>query len=142
MAKQTINIGAVPNDGTGDPLRDAFDKCNDNFNELYSKQIRRNLQTGLTYGVVSSDADDGITVVRQNAAANTITLPLNSNQAIDVDKQVEIISIGAGQTTIDVETGVTINGVVDGSVVINTQYQGAVAWKFATDEWIVIGDVT
>lgn len=35
MAKQTINIGTSANDGTGDPLRDAFDKCNDNFTELY-----------------------------------------------------------------------------------------------------------
>ena len=36
MAKQTVNIGTAPNDGTGDPLRTAFDKCNDNFDELYS----------------------------------------------------------------------------------------------------------
>lgn len=36
MAKQVINIGTVANDGTGDPLRTAFDKANDNFTELYS----------------------------------------------------------------------------------------------------------
>lgn len=36
MAKQTINIGSAANDGTGDPIRTAFDKVNDNFNELYS----------------------------------------------------------------------------------------------------------
>tara|TARA_R110000822_G_scaffold70799_11_gene171054 strand:+ start:91 stop:714 length:624 start_codon:yes stop_codon:yes gene_type:complete len=36
MAQQTINIGASPNDGTGDFVRDAFDKTNDNFTELYS----------------------------------------------------------------------------------------------------------
>lgn len=36
MAKQTIGIGAAPNDGTGDTVRDAFDKVNDNFNEQYS----------------------------------------------------------------------------------------------------------
>jgi len=35
MAKQTIGIGSTANDGTGDPLRNAFDKVNDNFNELY-----------------------------------------------------------------------------------------------------------
>ena len=35
MAQQTINIGSSANDGTGDPLRTAFDKINDNFNELY-----------------------------------------------------------------------------------------------------------
>jgi hypothetical protein len=36
MAKQTINIGAAPNDGTGTPLRTAFDYCNLNFTELYT----------------------------------------------------------------------------------------------------------
>ena len=36
MAKQTINIGATANDKTGDPLRTAFGKINDNFTELYN----------------------------------------------------------------------------------------------------------
>ena len=36
MANQTINIGATANDGTGDALRTAFDKINDNFTELYA----------------------------------------------------------------------------------------------------------
>lgn len=35
MAKQTVNIGTVANDGTGDPLRTAFNKLNQNFDELY-----------------------------------------------------------------------------------------------------------
>ena len=35
MAQQTINIGTTANDGTGDPLRTAFDKINDNFDEIY-----------------------------------------------------------------------------------------------------------
>lgn len=35
MAKQTIGIGSAANDGTGDGLRTAFDKVNDNFTELY-----------------------------------------------------------------------------------------------------------
>jgi hypothetical protein len=36
MAKQLVNIGSAPNDGTGDPLRQAMDKINDNVNEIYS----------------------------------------------------------------------------------------------------------
>ncbi|BCH33116.1 hypothetical protein MesoLjLc_50460 [Mesorhizobium sp. L-8-10] len=35
MAQKTIGIGSAPNDGTGDPLRTAFGKVNDNFTELY-----------------------------------------------------------------------------------------------------------
>ena len=36
MAKQVINVGINANDGTGDPIRDAFVKANANFDELYS----------------------------------------------------------------------------------------------------------
>lgn len=35
MAIQEINIGISPNDGTGDPLRQALNKVNLNFIELY-----------------------------------------------------------------------------------------------------------
>ena len=36
MAQQTINVGASPNDGTGTPLRTAFQYTNSNFSELYT----------------------------------------------------------------------------------------------------------
>ena len=37
MAQQTVSIGSSSNDGTGDPLRTAFTKVNENFTELYEK---------------------------------------------------------------------------------------------------------
>lgn len=36
MTRKTINIGSKVNDKTGDPLRTAFSKINDNFAELYA----------------------------------------------------------------------------------------------------------
>jgi hypothetical protein len=42
MAQQSINIGSSANDGTGDPLRTAFDKINDNFTELYGSTAEAN----------------------------------------------------------------------------------------------------
>ena len=36
MAQQIIDTGAAANDGTGEPLRDAFDAVNDNFTEIYA----------------------------------------------------------------------------------------------------------
>lgn len=35
MAQETINIGATANDGSGDPLRVAFEKVNNNFTQLF-----------------------------------------------------------------------------------------------------------
>lgn len=39
MTQQNIGIGATANDGTGDTLRDAFDKTNENFTELYASRL-------------------------------------------------------------------------------------------------------
>ena len=39
MAQQIIDIGSLPSDGSGDPLRTSFDKINQNFTELYSVVI-------------------------------------------------------------------------------------------------------
>jgi hypothetical protein len=36
MTQQVIGIGVAPNDGSGDKLRIAYDKCNDNFTDLYA----------------------------------------------------------------------------------------------------------
>jgi hypothetical protein len=36
MAQEIINIGTLPNDGQGDPLRVAFGKINNNFSQLYN----------------------------------------------------------------------------------------------------------
>jgi hypothetical protein len=49
MAKQIINIGSQANDRSGDPLRTAFNKINQNFTELYttaSLDIQIPVQTG------------------------------------------------------------------------------------------------
>ena len=36
MAKNTIDIGTEGNDGTGDSIRESFNKVNQNFTELYA----------------------------------------------------------------------------------------------------------
>jgi hypothetical protein len=56
MAKQTINIGTTANDGTGDQLRAAFDKSNDNFTELYTSGL-----LNLTSNNLSFQKADGTT---------------------------------------------------------------------------------
>jgi hypothetical protein len=47
MAKQVINTGTVPDDGTGDSLRNAFVKANANFDELYGNWAN-NALTGIS----------------------------------------------------------------------------------------------
>jgi len=56
MARQTINVGTIANDGSGDTLRVAGTKMNQNFQELY------NILGGddLSAGSVTSFTDSGI----------------------------------------------------------------------------------
>ena len=35
MAKQLVNVGTSVNKGDGDPLRTAFQKINENFNDYF-----------------------------------------------------------------------------------------------------------
>ena len=80
MAIQTIGIGTVADDGTGDSLRVAGDKINDNFNEIYT-----------TLGDGSSLTSTAITALN-NATAN------------------ELVTIGATTTELDAEANLTFDG--------------------------------
>jgi hypothetical protein len=85
MAQETINVGGTPNDGTGDPLRDAFTKANSNFTELYST-IRTTIPSSIigsigdVPGTIALEADfiyvcsgtfDGSTAIWTRAALST-----------------------------------------------------------------------
>lgn len=63
MAQQTINIGTVADDGTGEPLRVGGQKINDNFTELYD--AIDGLGSGAsvmvdTDNTLAADADDRV----------------------------------------------------------------------------------
>ena len=71
MAKQSIGIGTTANDGTGDALRVAFDKVNDNFDEVYAND----------FVTTARIADDAVTSA--SIADNAITNALMADDAID-----------------------------------------------------------
>ena len=68
MAQQIIDVGAVPNDGEGDPIRTAFIKTNDNFTELYAGGASTNIANGTSN--VNILQSSNVTV---GVAGNTIT---------------------------------------------------------------------
>ncbi len=54
MSQQIINTGVIANDGTGDNLRVAATKSNDNFTELYTLISALNTATSYTPTVIDS----------------------------------------------------------------------------------------
>ena len=96
MAKQTINIGTSANDGTGDPLRSAMDKTNDNFTELYNGA-----------GV----ADGAVTTAK--LAADAVDSDKIADGAIDsvhiADDQITYAKLADEFTEIQALTGTTID---------------------------------
>jgi len=75
MSQQIIDIGAAPNDGTGEPLRQAFEAVNDNFTEVYTAgpvgsniQIANNTITTTTTNTNIVLKPNGIGVIQANAS--------------------------------------------------------------------------
>jgi len=70
MPQQNINIGTSLNDGTGDTIRDSFDKTNQNFTELYGQDVSSVEDTGNDLEVINPgsglilESPDGLTRVR------------------------------------------------------------------------------
>ncbi len=91
MAKQAIGIGTTANDGTGDPLRTAMDKSNDNFNEVYSL-----FGNGSTLAI-SGDAtvSSGALTIATGAVENTMladdTITLAKLSDIQINNVTDVI---------------------------------------------------
>jgi hypothetical protein len=75
MTQQIIDIGANANDGTGEPLRNAFNAVNENFTEIYTAgpvgsniQIANNTITTTTTNTNIVLKPNGIGVIQANAA--------------------------------------------------------------------------
>jgi hypothetical protein len=60
MAKQTINLGTSPNDGTGDKLRTAFTKINQNFDEIYVSGVIGAQGSRGVQGTIGVQGQDGV----------------------------------------------------------------------------------
>ena len=88
MTRQNINIGSTANDGTGDTLRSAGTKINQNFQEIYTQLggDSSNLTTQVTikdsggvgtiiYEGTSADSHETKLIVDQPTADRTVTIP-------------------------------------------------------------------
>jgi hypothetical protein len=104
MAKQTVNLGTMADNKSGDPLRTAFEKINENFDELYAS-------TGSGVGVnigdqttepsqVSDIVFSGATVENiEGVSTVTITQPVIPEDIADLTDNTNLL--GQGGVTYD-----------------------------------------
>jgi len=130
MAKQVINIGTTANDGTGDPIRDAFDKVNDNFTELYTDDagdvgsitatapIERDSATG---AVTISLANLGVTSGKLAADSVITTKILNDNVTFAKleNRYTALSALGSGTAfALDFSTATTFTATASGAATL------------------------
>ena len=112
---------------------------NQTINSSGGGAITINAQSGTAYTLVLGDARSMITM--NNAAANTLTIPLNASVAFPTGTTVSIEQIGAGKTTIAATGGVTLNYLATLTASIAGQYGVAQLIKTGTDTWTLFGAI-
>lgn len=104
MSKQRINVGTGVNTGTGDTLRSAMEKCNNNFDELYD--LMGQDSTGKSIDISGNTISSTFTNTDINISPNgTGDVVIGSDLVVNTIK-----SDDSAQVTI--EDGLTVNGAV------------------------------
>tara|TARA_B110000977_G_C11052163_1_gene482724 strand:+ start:952 stop:1893 length:942 start_codon:yes stop_codon:yes gene_type:complete len=96
MAKQIINVGTVANDGTGDPIRSAMSKTNENFTELYTSVEDIVVPTSIT-NLGISDGTVGQVLTTNGSGAFTFTTPEPGFTNAEVDTHLNTSTANTGQ---------------------------------------------
>ena len=106
-------------------------------------KLTLNAQTA-TYTAVLADADQKL-VTMSVGSANDFQIPTNGNVAFPVGTVINVIQIGAGQTTIKAVTSgtttISSTGATATAPKLRAQYSAASCIKVATDTWYVVGDI-
>ena len=104
MAQQTLNIGSTANDGTGDPLRTAMDKVNDNFDEIYASPLFTEDITISGNEIRANRSNDDLVFTPSGTGA--ISMPairINDNniEATRTNDDINLIPSGSGGVILD-----------------------------------------
>ena len=106
-------------------------------------KVTLNAQTA-TYTVVLADADQKL-VTMSVGSANDFLIPTNASVAFAVGTIINVIQIGAGQTTIKAVTSgtttISSTGATATTPKLRAQFSAASCIKVATDTWYVVGDI-
>lgn len=105
-------------------------------------KLTLNAQTA-SYTAVLADADQKL-ITMSVASANDFLIPTNS-VAFPIGSVINVIQIGAGQTTIKAATPATTTiastGATSTAPKLNAQFSAASCIKVGTESWYIVGDI-
>jgi hypothetical protein len=112
MAQQSINIGSSANDGTGDPLRTAFDKINDNFTELYGSTAEANDLIEDSTPQLGGDLDvNGRRITSARSNEDIILLPSGTGGVVASAIRIAGTTISSDDSSIiNINEGLVVDG--------------------------------
>jgi len=149
MAQQTINVGATANDGTGDGIRTAYIKCNDNFKELYDTTITpTTVPNGTSNLSVADSANVTITIAGSANVVNFAGTVSEFTGNISVTKDIAIANSLTVTQDVTIGDQLIINGSFGSNVLPdtnNTRTLGNATLRFASMNTVLInatGNVT
>lgn len=141
MAQQVINVGTGPNTATGDSLRTAFQKCNSNFNDLYTGGVGTGsvvsvAVTSSSLTVTGSPITNSGTIdielpnlaVQNTKLANMPALSVKSNPTSAIGQPQDFTATGANQV---LQTNASGTGLQWGPFGTGVQVRGA-TWSGGT----------
>lgn len=139
------NIGDITAVNTNSPLTGGGTSGSLTLSYDYAagSKLTLNAQTA-TYTAVLADADQKL-VTMSVGSANDFLIPTNGNVTFPVGTVLNVIQIGAGQTTIKAVTSgtttISSTGATSTAPKLRKQFSAASCIKVATDTWYVVGDI-
>jgi hypothetical protein len=121
--RKYLNLGQVANDGTGDTLRDAADKIEFNFGQLYGKFSAASM---LSSGIVPAGVS---TIVLNSASPITVDVPDGSE-------------VGEALTFINTQlTTITFTGRFQATNQVQINRLQAIIFVWSGNDWAVVSGV-
>ena len=83
--------------------------------------------------------DLGAILETSGASPVTVTIPAEASVAFEIGTLINITQVGSGVATITAGAGVSLNGVVAGSVALDGPWSGAALTKRGPESWVIQG---
>jgi len=126
MAITYINTGTIANDGTGDALREAFIKVNDNFEDLDLRTIEQTQFENIGsigVGVFAGKTDNTAEFKKLVGGTNITVTEANSTIVFDVDDALDELLIIADNGSLTISSGQSMNLIGGNGIVTDVSGQ-------------------